>query len=60
MNNILSYKDRLKSFIYRTIQAMSGNLTFREALKVRLDIIKPSYQSIQEFNEIQKSKLNRI
>jgi hypothetical protein len=36
---------------------MGGNLTFREALKIRLDIIKPTCQIIEEFNRQQIAKL---
>ena len=41
----------------RTRQAMGGNMTFREALRKRLDIIKPSYEKIQELNRQQIAKL---
>ena len=33
-----------------TLQAMGGNMSFREALRRRLNIIKPSLQTIDEFN----------
>jgi phosphoserine phosphatase len=41
----------------RTRQAMGGNMTFREALRIRLDIIKPSYEKVQELNRQQANKL---
>lgn len=36
---------------------MGGNMTFREALKKRLSIIRPTVNTIDEFNKIQKSQL---
>jgi hypothetical protein len=41
----------------RTRQAMGGHMTFREALRIRLDIIKPSYEKVQELNRKQANKL---
>ncbi len=32
-------------------------MTFREALRIRLDIIKPSYEKVQELNRQQATKL---
>jgi len=40
-----------------TREAMGGNMTFREALKKRLSIIRPTETIIDEFNKIQKSQL---
>lgn len=36
---------------------MGGDMTFREALSLRLGIIKPSFQTINDFNKTQKDKL---
>ena len=36
---------------------MGGNLSFREALRTRLNIIKPSLQTVDEFNQTQHGKL---
>ena len=36
---------------------MGGNMSFREALRVRLDIIRPSYETIEVLNRQQASKL---
>lgn len=36
---------------------MGGNMTFREALRVRLNIIKPPLKVIDEFNKTQKHLL---
>jgi hypothetical protein len=36
---------------------MGGNLSFREALRKRLNIIQPSAAIIEEFNKIQKCQL---
>ncbi len=36
---------------------MGGNMSFRDALRIRLDIIKPSFQIIEEFNRQQIAKL---
>lgn len=38
-------------FVIRTAEAMGGNMTFQEALKKRLDIIRPSVSQIREFLE---------
>ena len=40
-----------------TKEAMGGNMTFREALRVRLNIIKPPLKVIDEFNKTQKHLL---
>jgi len=40
-----------------TREAMGGNMTFREALKKRLAIIRPSVSVIDEFNQLQKNQL---
>jgi phosphoserine phosphatase len=37
-----------------TLEAMGGNMTFREALRLRLNIIKPPRKIIDEFNKTQK------
>jgi hypothetical protein len=34
---------------------MNGNTSFREALKNRLDIIRPSLTAIEEYNKIQEN-----
>ena len=36
---------------------MGGNMTFREALKVRLDIIKPPLKIMDEFNKTSYSDI---
>jgi len=36
---------------------MGGNLSFREALRKRLNIIRPSLAIIDEFNKTQKCQL---
>lgn len=38
----------LKNY-FRTAKAMTGTMTFQEALKLRLDIIKPSLSQVKEF-----------
>lgn len=38
-------------FFLRTAEAMGGGMTFQEALKKRLDIIRPSVSQIREFIE---------
>lgn len=40
-----------------TLEAMGGNMTFREALRKRLSIIRPSESVINDFNKIQQSQL---
>lgn len=40
-----------------TLEAMSGHMTFREALGKRLSIIQPSKNIIDEFNKTQTSQL---
>lgn len=42
---------------FRTLNAMDGNMTFREALKKRLSIIRPSFSVIERFNKIQHDQL---
>ena len=34
------------SLSFRTVKAMGGAMTFREALRTRLNIIKPSFQQV--------------
>lgn len=36
----------------RTAKAMTGNMTFQEALKLRLDIIQPSLSQVRDFIKI--------
>lgn len=43
--------------ILSTLEAMTGNMTFREALMKRLSIIQPSLSAIEEFNKIQQNQL---
>lgn len=40
-------------FLYRTKKAMGGSVTFRESLRMRLNMIKPSRQQLQDFIESQ-------
>ncbi|CAF0927516.1 unnamed protein product [Brachionus calyciflorus] len=40
-----------------TKEAMGGNMSFKEALKKRLSIIRPSLNVIQQFNDIQQNQL---
>jgi phosphoserine phosphatase len=40
----------IETQIKRTKQAMGGNMSFREALHIRLAIIRPSLQTVHEFN----------
>lgn len=44
-------------FLSRTLQAMGGNMTFREALHQRLSIIRPSLANVDAFNKQQMSHL---
>ena len=36
---------------------MGGDMTFREALSQRLGIIKPSLQTVVEFNKTQREQM---
>lgn len=36
-------------FLWRTAKAMTGSVTFQEALKLRLDIIKPTISQVKDF-----------
>lgn len=50
VRNVYSfYLNFAKYFVDRTAEAMGGNMTFQEALKKRLDIIRPSVSQIREF-----------
>lgn len=40
-----------------TKQAMGGGMSFREALELRLNIIKPSLKNVQDFNNLNKCHL---
>lgn len=40
-----------------TKEAMGGNMSFREALEKRLNIIKPSIKNLEEFNKFNNCKL---
>ncbi|KAG5893356.1 hypothetical protein JTB14_000121 [Gonioctena quinquepunctata] len=40
-----------------TAKAMAGNMTFQEALKLRLDIIKPSQSQVKQFLETKPASL---
>jgi phosphoserine phosphatase len=46
----------VSQFVYfnvfdRTAEAMGGNMTFQEALKKRLDIIRPTVRQIRDYIE---------
>lgn len=40
-----------------TVEAMGGNMSFKEALNKRLSIIRPSLNKIKEFNKTQQHLL---
>lgn len=42
-----------------TKEAMGGSMTFQDALKIRLNIIRPSQQQIKEFIKLRPSTLTR-
>lgn len=51
--------NQFKSFcFYRTKEAMGGSMTFQEALRRRLDIIKPSQRQIHDFLRLRPSTLS--
>ena len=41
---------------YRTKKAMGGSVTFRESLRIRLNMIKPTRQQLQHFIDVQNIK----
>ena len=57
MNIEWTVEIQIELFVERTQEAMGGSMTFREALRRRLAIIKPSAQLINKFNEMQPSEL---
>lgn len=48
-----------KKFIFRTKEAMTGSMTFQEALRRRLDIIKPTQRQIKDFLESRPSTMSQ-
>lgn len=42
-----------------TKEAMGGTMTFQDALKIRLDIIRPTQQQVQDFVKLSPSTLTR-
>lgn len=49
MENFAFDLDNNFLIIFRTKEAMGGSMTFQEALRRRLDIIKPSQKQISDF-----------
>lgn len=39
----------IMNIFFRTRKAMSGKMTFQEALKIRLDLIQPSLTQVRDF-----------